>query len=105
MDNTDRFWDCTSALDKWIFAYSGYPRWYSGFLKVQSYPIDYKCISNQHLFSRYRNGELPEHVASLSVADTWITHLAFSNWTLVHTGCCKQYLTKGFFFLLEQFFF
>ena len=43
------------------------------------------------MYSRYRTGELPEQVASLSVADMWITHLAFSTWYLVQPGCCKLF--------------
>lgn len=46
-------------------------------------------------FLRSRNGELPEQVASLSVADIWITHLAFSTWNLVQSGWCEGYLAYG----------
>ena len=46
------------------------------------------CLSLT-LYSRYGTGESPEQVASLSVADTWITHLAFSTWDSVHPGYCK----------------
>ncbi|KAF8154505.1 transcription factor IIIC subunit delta N-term-domain-containing protein [Crassisporium funariophilum] len=46
-------------------------------------------------FIRYRKDDSPEMVRSLSVADKWITHLAFSSWTLVQPGECKGYLAYG----------
>lgn len=50
------------------------------------------------MYSRYRNGEPPEQVALLPVADTWITHLAFSAWDPVQPGYCKMSHEK-----IEQF--
>lgn len=50
-------------------------------------------LLSDNTYSRYRTGESPEHVTSLSVADSWITHLAFSTWNSVKPGYCKIYLT------------
>ncbi|KDR79253.1 hypothetical protein GALMADRAFT_93153 [Galerina marginata CBS 339.88] len=43
-------------------------------------------------FLRHKKGADPAPVGLLSVADRWITHLAFSRWELVRPGECEGYL-------------
>jgi hypothetical protein len=88
VDNAGQFWDFTSTLVKRIFAHLRYRAGTLTFLRFrQSITITYWVLIT--VYSRSRNGELPEQVASLSVVDTWITHLAFSTWNLVQSGWCK----------------
>ncbi|KAJ6568281.1 transcription factor IIIC subunit delta N-term-domain-containing protein [Mycena vulgaris] len=46
------------------------------------------------MFFRFKNSAL-EHVASVEVADQWITHVAFSPWTALTGGECKSRLAYG----------
>lgn len=96
MDDAGRLWDFTSALDKWIIAHLRYPRRYSDFLKVQFRSINVTFCLSLIIYSRYRTGESPEQVASLSVADTWITHLTFSTWDSLQPGYCKIISHRNF---------
>ncbi|KAH9476063.1 Putative transcription factor tau subunit sfc9 [Psilocybe cubensis] len=46
-------------------------------------------------FLRYRKADNPEIVATLAVADKWITHTAFQGWNTVVHGHCEGYLAYG----------
>ncbi|PPQ88838.1 hypothetical protein CVT25_010267, partial [Psilocybe cyanescens] len=46
-------------------------------------------------FLRYRRGGGPEIIATLAVADNWITQIAFSCWNKIKPGHCEGYLAYG----------
>ncbi|RDB16625.1 hypothetical protein Hypma_002848 [Hypsizygus marmoreus] len=44
------------------------------------------------VFLRYKADQTLQHIQTVSVADKWIGHLAFSAWTLVNPGICEAHL-------------
>ncbi|KAF9042996.1 putative zinc-finger of transcription factor IIIC complex-domain-containing protein [Panaeolus papilionaceus] len=46
-------------------------------------------------FLRYKEGSNPEVVYAQDVSDFWITHIAFSGWTLPQEGISQGYLAYG----------
>ncbi|KAJ3511250.1 hypothetical protein NLJ89_g4210 [Agrocybe chaxingu] len=46
-------------------------------------------------FLRYRKGEEPEYVGTLSVAEVWITHVALAGWNIVEPGHYEGQLAYG----------
>ncbi|KAF9004682.1 transcription factor IIIC subunit delta N-term-domain-containing protein [Cyathus striatus] len=47
------------------------------------------------IFFRYNSKQTLDHVLTLSVAEKWISHVAFTEWKVVEPGICEGYVAYG----------
>ncbi|KIM44974.1 hypothetical protein M413DRAFT_442941 [Hebeloma cylindrosporum] len=70
------------------------------FKLVPSPCLDGSCLvagsrAGELIFLRYRPGSDPEHLTTLQVADTWITHIAFARWKGIDAEAGQPHEVQG----------